>query len=387
MFRRISHRIARQFTLFVFLLLLVNGMVFLAVDFSNALREAHHRLERSMQIIIDQADRLPRGVNIDVPPFMRDRVRVVSAGGVDVYRGAFFEGLSFTPQEGYSQVFMDGEPYHILTAAVLRGEELLGYAQIADVERIPLKGLPPRALLYLAASVLISIFTYIVGLSFARRSLHPAVAAMERLEQFTQDASHELRTPIAALSSSLDLALKTHKYREGIVSAKEDLQDVSHLVERLLELARLEKITLSSQKIDLSGLVEDSVERHRALAAEKGIALHAQVAPGITAHGDSGLVRQILGNLIGNALKFNKPKGSVTVRLSRGSLSVEDTGIGIAPEALAHIFDRFYQAESSRSHDGYGLGLALVKRIVDVHGWTIRVVSEEGKGSEFILKF
>jgi signal transduction histidine kinase len=106
----------------------------------------------------------------------------------------------------------------------------------------------------------------------------------------------------------------------------------------------------------------------------------------ITAKGDPALLRQVLTNLISNAIKFSKPEGgTVTVRLTKKALSIQDTGIGIAQESLVHIFDRFYQAENSRTNDGYGLGLALVKRIIDLHRWTISAKSTLDKGTTFVI--
>lgn len=387
MFRRISASIAIRFTVFVFLLMIANGVIFLAADYENARREAHGRLERSLQFVVQQAEDLPAIPPQDMPPFLRERIRIVDALGRPLYVGGVFADVPFDPRLGYSEVHLDDEEFHVLTAPVINKGNILGYAQIADIERTPISGLPLRAAIYLMVSAVVSMLTYIVGVAFARKSLAPAQQMMERLEQFTQDASHELRTPIAALSSSLDLALKTHKYREGIVSAKEDLRDVSSLTERLLELARLDKLALDLHSIDMSGLTEDAIERHRPLALEKGMTIESHVAANIRVKGDAALIRQVIGNLIANAIKFNTKGGMVRVVLSRSTLSIEDDGIGIEAASLPHIFDRFYQADTSRAKDGFGLGLAFVKRVVDIHGWSITAHSKEGKGTTFVVRF
>jgi signal transduction histidine kinase len=385
LFRKISYRIALQFMTFVFLLFLINGAIFLAADFSNARRALRTQLTRTaflvLQIVEQQQD-----IAATLPRQISDRVRIINPSNVIVYQGNFFRGIPPPQEEGMSTTHVENEEYAILTTRVLQNGKPLGIIQVADVERSQFGDLPYRSLIYLFVSVGVSGITFFVGLFFARRSLKPAEQTMERLEQFTQDASHELRTPIAALSSSLDLALRNQKYREGILSAKEDLEEISTLVERLLELARLDQFMLKREEIDLSRLVEDSVERFRALAAEKNVDLQSTVTAGITAKGDPALLRQVLTNLISNAIKFSKPEGgTVTVRLTKKALSIQDTGIGIAQESLVHIFDRFYQAENSRTNDGYGLGLALVKRIIDLHRWTISAKSTLDKGTTFVI--
>ena len=210
---------------------------------------------------------------------------------------------------------------------------------------------------------------------------------MQRLEQFTQDASHELRTPLTILGTSIDLALKTQNYREGLISAKDDLNRLSFLTERLLELARIEKLMLQRSRIDLSDLISSCLEEYRPLAEEKGVEIKHALLSGVIVMGDATLLHHLIGNLMSNAVKFTESKGTVTVTLTRNVFKVSDTGVGISPAALPHIFDRFYRADQSRGSEGYGLGLALVKRIADMHKWNIHVESKEGKGTQFTVSF
>ncbi len=387
MFKRISFMIALQFTAFVFLLFLVNGLIFLGIDFQSAQRQTGSRLLGTANFVLTQF--VPgRGIPItSIPPMVRDRVRIADAKGQVLFEGGIFESVPFTTQEGLSDIRIQNEEYAVLTTKILYKGELAGYIQVADVERQQFRDLPSRVFLYLFVSVVISLLTFGVGRFFARRSLLPAERMVTKLEQFTQDASHELRTPLAALNSSLDLALKTESYKEGIVSAKEDLREVLTLVERLLEIARLEQSVIHPETVDASALVRDVVERYRPLAAEKGIAIDTDLDEGYLISADPSLLRQVLNNLLSNAIKYNKQDGRVTVGLRKGRLVVEDTGIGIAKEDIPHIFDRFYQVDDSRSRGGFGLGLSLVRNIADVHGWDLTVKSAEGKGSRFTVAF
>lgn len=381
--RRIGTSIALQFTAFVFLLLLINGLLFLGADFERGRRQTFFRLDRTFEFI----DRM--GTTFDVrqlPSPLRDRVRIVKPGGEVLYSGAFLSDIPFSHEQEFTDVFIDGDQYAILTRPLMRDNQVLWYAQLVDMQRLQRGELAPRALLYLIVSVAISALIFMVGRFFARRSLQPAEDMMQRLEQFTQDASHELRTPLAALRSSLDLALRNHKYREGILSAKDDLRQIDTLIERLLEMARLDSFTLFSEELDLSALVEQAVSKHRLLA--KHVTIEADLAPHITVKGDPALLRQILQNLLTNAVKFSKKDNAhVFVQLTKHALSVRDDGIGIAAKDLPHIFDRFYQADASRAHGGSGLGLALVKRIVELHGWSVVAEGKPGHGASFTIRF
>lgn len=384
-FRRISYRIAWQFTGFVFVLFMINGVAFFAADIQNAQRMSGDRLARSSSFAIRNLSTWPDIHPEQLPSYMRDRIRITTLQGKTVYQGGFFTDVPFAASDERSAMTIQGDEYSILTIPLIRKGVTVGFVQVAEAERQPLYDLYLRAVIYFFVSILVSGLTFVVGLYFARRNLKPAEEMMQRLEQFTQDASHELRTPLAALRSSLDLALKTGKHAEGIASAKDDVMDITQLVDRLLELTSLDQLLLKKLSFDCSGLVRESIDRQKALALEKGITLTGVIEESVKCAGDTSLFRQMLMSLIANAIKFTPTGGVVTVTLRRNMLTVADTGIGISPDDQIHIFDRFYQADSSRAHGGYGLGLALVKRICDLHGWTIHCTSEMGKGTTFTV--
>ena len=388
LFKKISHRIALQFTAFVFVLLIVNGAIFLAVDLGNAQRRSHQRLggfaQTAIQRFLSQTETLPP----DLPFPVRDRVRIVNSTGQTIFTGPMFPDIPFSPAEGLNRSVVAEEEYSVLTLAIRQGGQIRGYVQVVGHQPFPRADIPIRIILYLLVSVAISALVYVVGLFFARRSLAPAQQMLERLEQFTQDASHELRTPLASLNSSLDLALKSGKHEEGIRSAKEDVRTITGLVERLLELARLDAFTVERSTVDLSTLVQTVLAKHQDAAQQRTVTLEKAIAENVSVQGDAVLLRQVIENLVANAIKFSKPEGgTVTVQLSNEALVVRDEGVGIAPAELPHVFDRFYQADAARAKGGFGLGLALTKRIVELHGWTIDAESEEGKGTTFTVRF
>lgn len=384
-FRRIGYAIALQFTAFVFGLLLVTGTVFLAADVYHRNRETRMRLERQLVQILDRPERFDTAPAL--PAYQRERIRITDASGVTLFSGTLYDDIPFSPRREIMTVERGRESYDILTAPFTQDGVVVGYLQVAD--RSPPDDLEARVLLFLLVSAGISGLTFGVGLFFARRSLRPAEQMVRRLEQFTSDASHELRTPLTAIGTSLDLALRKVDNKDLIAAAKRDLKDMGTLVERLLELARLDAFAIKKERVDMSTLVKDVVAKHEAAAKEKNVVIATVIASGVALDADAALARQVISNIVANAIKFNKAGGSVTVTLTKSALTVVDTGRGIAQESIGKIFDRFFQEDDARTagNRGLGLGLALGKRIADLHGWTLSVRSNVGKGSEFTVKF
>lgn len=221
-------------------------------------------------------------------------------------------------------------------------------------------------------------------------------AAFAQQKQFTADASHELRTPIAVLISEAQTALARPRtaaeYRETIEACLATAQQMRRLTESLLDLARLDAgaATLTRQPVDLAALASACVEQLRSLAAPRRVAIQTQLAPA-PCSGDPDRLTQLITNLLTNAIHYNREGG--TVQISTGperggaKLAVADTGQGIAPEDLPHIFERFYRADKARarSEGRFGLGLAICKAIVQAHGGTIEVSSQPGQGSVFTV--
>jgi heavy metal sensor kinase len=219
-----------------------------------------------------------------------------------------------------------------------------------------------------------------------------------REKQAAADISHELRTPLAALLTTVEVALRKarspEEYREVLADCHATGQQMSQLVERLLALARLDAgvDTMRPRTVEVTALAEQCAAMVRPLAEARGLTLEFHRNGPIQLSMDPDKLREIVTNLLHNAIEYNQPNGRVdmTVEGQNGHLQVEvsDTGIGIAPEAREHIFERFYRADPSRHAEGLhaGLGLAIVKGYVDLMGGTIAVESTPGKGSTFRLE-
>jgi two-component system, OmpR family, heavy metal sensor histidine kinase CusS len=222
--------------------------------------------------------------------------------------------------------------------------------------------------------------------------------AFAREKQAAADISHELRTPLSALLTTIDVALRKprspEEYRELLSDCHATGLQMSQLVERLLALARLDAgvDTLRPRTVDVTNLAEQCMAMVRPLAEVRGLSLNLHGNGPIHVTTDADKLREIMTNLLHNAIEYNRPKGSVdfTVQQANGHLEVEvrDTGVGIKPEAREHIFERFYRADPSRQAEGLhaGLGLAIVKGYVDLMGGTITVDSISGSGSTFRLR-
>ncbi len=222
--------------------------------------------------------------------------------------------------------------------------------------------------------------------------------AVDALRHFTADASHELRTPLTAIQGTIQVALSRPRsedeLREVLGEVMEETEWMLHLVDGLLTLARSEEGLPSAQReiVDLSLLLEDSVEMGRLLASEKPIEVSLDAPRSLLILGAAGQLRQVFLNLISNAIKFTE-EGSVavtarTINEEDGERWIEvrvaDTGVGIAPEEMERVFDRFYRGDAARSRPGgTGLGLAIARLLVEQQGGTIDVRSEVGRGSEF----
>jgi signal transduction histidine kinase len=219
-----------------------------------------------------------------------------------------------------------------------------------------------------------------------------------REKQAAADISHELRTPLAALLTTTEVALRkprsAEEYRELLADCHATGQQMSQLIERLLALARLDAgvDTLQPREVDVSNLAQQCATLVRPLVAARGLTLRMERNGPVMLHTDPDKLREVLTNLLHNAIQYNRPEGSIELALERENghilVEVRDTGIGIAPEARDHIFERFYRADPSRQSDGLhaGLGLAIVKGYVDLMGGKISVQSTEGQGTTFRLE-
>ena len=221
--------------------------------------------------------------------------------------------------------------------------------------------------------------------------------AMRRLTQFTADAAHELRTPLARMRTAAEITLHGEHcqkdQREALSAIVEQSEELGRLVDNLLLLARsgTETAGIADEPVDCDALLQETISIYEALADNKGVTMELGRADQGRISGNLQHMRRALGNLIENAIKFTEPGGKVDLSGAADTsvyrIAVVDTGRGIPQEHLPYIFDRFYRADAARSRPdgGTGLGLSIVKAIVEAHGGTVEAASSVGQGSRFTV--
>ena len=222
-------------------------------------------------------------------------------------------------------------------------------------------------------------------------------ASFRQIRQFTTDASHELRTPLTVMKGETELALRRPRsaedYQRVLESSLEEIDRMTRIVDELLFLSRadLGEVKLESIPVRLDTLVEDIHRQATLLGQEQDVQVTLGTVTPATVRGDELRLRELLLNLVDNAIKYSQPGGKVEISLvTEGTiarLSVLDHGIGIPPEAQRRIFDRFYRTDAARAHakKGTGLGLSICKWIAEAHHGRIEAQSTEGEGSRFTV--
>jgi signal transduction histidine kinase len=237
----------------------------------------------------------------------------------------------------------------------------------------------------------------------ARRALEEAHAAAEEVsrakDDFLRIASHELRTPLTPILGWAQILLKTgavaKEAQRGLEIIVQSAQAEARIVEDLIDVSHITagKMRMEMRPVDLAAIVGACVAELEPAAAAKGVALDARIAPEAPISGDAHRLRRVVRGLLSNALKFTPRGGKVSVELTRDHrshrLAVRDTGKGIAESELPHVFDPFHSGDPSttRREGGLGLGMSIVRHIVEAHGGTVRAESEgRGRGATFVAE-
>ena len=232
--------------------------------------------------------------------------------------------------------------------------------------------------------------------SDARRE---AEAANRVKDEFLATVSHELRTPLNALVGWAALLARHQTDPETTRKAAETIarnaRAQAHIVDDILDMSRIASggLRIVARRIELAPVIEEALDQMRPAAKEKAIEIHAELQPAVLVDGDAERLRQVAWNLVANAIKFTLPGGRIDVRLycddTHAVLSVRDDGIGISGDFTPHVFEPFRQADPSvtREKAGLGLGLAIVRHMVELHGGTVQVESAgKDKGTTFTVR-
>lgn len=294
-----------------------------------------------------------------------------------------------------------------VTLPILQDNVSIGYLQVAT-ELAPIRENLAQRRLFLAMGVPVTLgLIGLTGWFLGGLAMQPIRRSYEQLQRFTADASHELRSPLAAILSNAQVGLLAssdngtpqHQRLENIVKITKSM---STLINNLLFLARHEGLLASEvlKNTNLVSLLQPLIDEYTAQAAQQSLSFisHLPSEP-VNLSADPELLQQAIANLLDNAFKYTPSGGTVELRLftqpRRAIIQVEDDGIGIPTADLPKIFDRFYRVDTARSRSpsqalrqtgGFGLGLAIAQQIVEAHGGKISARSVEGQGSSFQIE-
>ena len=397
---------------------------------------------------INFSDSLPEGSGVADLQERGFTIRILSLNGdllqaVGPYRNISIDLLSIknavAGEPGFSTISLsDSDPVRIYTAPITNDQHLLGVVQVMQSLKDLYATLKQLLIILLISIPILLIVSAVSGYYLAARALSPIdeitqtaqristedLSArlnlhgiddeigrlamtfdnmLSRLEdgfkrerQFTSDASHELRTPLTAMQAILHVTRQRKRSPEEYEAALDDLSEemdrLRALTEDLLYIARGDiRPTMPHEVVNLSNLLTDISESLQPMAEFKGLQLKQNIQSHLYIKGDSDALIRAFVNLLDNAIKYTD-EGEIKVNAMRDTneslqVTISDTGRGIPPEHLPHIFERFYRVDESRATQGFGLGLAIVQEIVHIQNGMIEVSSQVGSGTVFRLSF
>jgi len=385
-------------------------VAFALVIYYAAARSFHERQDESLRSIaqtvasayveeIGEAHSLTKAAEIVLVEltFPNRYVQIIDSNGHPIASSKNLSGTVLTiPPGTVGFVTVDGMRVAVVPVST---DYALGFAAVAEPLSVLDEGLGQLRRAFFAGVPLVLLLASLGGYLLARKSLAPIAAMVTEQQRFIADASHELRTPLAVLRGETEVALgKTRtveEYQESLTLIQEEAERLSRIVEDLFILARqpIESPTaLIKEPVSLTEVVKDCARAAQVLAVRKGVRLKLENdSTSIALNADEELIKRMILNLLDNAVKYTPEGGEISLALEKHNGSAEivvrDTGIGLSERDQQRVFDRFYRVDKARSRalGGAGLGLSIVRTIVEAHGGEITIESATNQGTTFTV--
>ncbi|BAC09461.1 sensor histidine kinase [Thermosynechococcus vestitus] len=324
-----------------------------------------------------------------------------------IYEGKRFHKVSFPNDLPTSGIIIEADQYHrfllpVHATPIQSGQQgkIIGYVCVVESTAELEKEINYLKYIFLLNILFNSTLTLFAASWLTHQNLRPVVLSLNQIKQFTADASHQLRHPLTAIQASVSLLeVYLNNFDPSCLNKIKIIssacQQMSTLINKLLILARIDNEKLDQSQwveFDLDELLDSLIELHRDRAEKKEIDLSYQCQNITHIRGNSQQIYEIFSNLLDNALQYTPDRGAITVCLRKQGafavVEIQDTGIGIASQDLPRIFDRFWRSSEARLHyaEGSGLGLAVVKTLVNHYGGTVNVYSQQHRGTTFVVK-
>lgn len=230
------------------------------------------------------------------------------------------------------------------------------------------------------------IFFYFLGYTFVGKNFRVIEQSIHSLEDFTSQVNHEMKTPLSELISTLSLAKKIHNYEEAVDISLNSAFKLTKILESIIGMAHLSDISYRKERLDLGEILDDILTEYKSEISEKKLIIEKNISTPKILKANKEHLYLCIKNIISNAIKYSQNGWKIEISFSHGVLSIQDYGVGIDKWNLAKIFQRYFR-ESYTSHEWFGLGLALVKKIVDINHWELQVESLKDTFTKITIKF
>ena len=386
MLQTLRKKLTYQFTTLVIILILANGLIIIGTIYGLNKHKDTLTVEEKIALLTNILnERTIEEASKEYSEIFA-YTRLLNSEYEEVFHGEIFEHVLidennrtkqyrtiFIPEIQSSATNREYEPYKLFSKPIL-SKHFLGNAEIIIDSEVDKEEIINLLFLFFLQSIIIGVLVYIVGRKFVDTSLSPTKRMIERLEQFNQNASHQLKTPLSIIYSSLELAEKSNTLRY-IADAKKEVQEANQMIEKMLALNEFEAQTWDKKEENISQLVKHVIKKYSHICEEKNILIETNIPHNLFLRVEKEMFREALMNIIDNAVKFNVEEGCISILLNKKHLIIENTTFAM-PKDLESIFERYHR--SYEVQEGNGIGLAFVKAIVEEHNWEITAHNKDG---------